>query len=71
MRQLTNKLAGCVAVVRQEAIGCYIVDFVCREKKLIVEWMEASTQRIRTTAREIGCSPRTVITLCVSGARTC
>jgi very-short-patch-repair endonuclease len=23
--------------VRQEAIGAYIVDFVCREKKLIIE----------------------------------
>lgn len=31
-----RRLAGC-KFVRQEAIGSYVVDFVCRERKLIVE----------------------------------
>jgi hypothetical protein len=31
-----RRLGGC-KFVRQEATGSYVVDFVCREKKLIVE----------------------------------
>jgi len=35
-RLRSRQLAGC-KFVRQEPIGRYIVDFVCREKRLIVE----------------------------------
>jgi len=34
---LRDRRLGGYKFVRQEAIGGYIVDFVCREKKLIVE----------------------------------
>src|SRR5713226_8943015 len=34
---LRDRRLGGFKVVRQEAIGSYIVDFVCREKRLIVE----------------------------------
>ncbi len=34
---LRDRHLGGFKFVRQEAIGCYIVDFVCREKKLIIE----------------------------------
>ena len=34
---LRDRRLGGFKFVRQEAIGSYIVDFVCREKKLIVE----------------------------------
>jgi very-short-patch-repair endonuclease len=34
---LRDRRLGGFKFVRQEAIGFYIVDFVCREKKLIVE----------------------------------
>jgi very-short-patch-repair endonuclease len=34
---LRDRRLGGFKFVRQEAIGPYIVDFVCREKKLIVE----------------------------------
>src|SRR6187551_1044357 len=41
--------------VRQEAIDCYIVDFVCREKKLIIEvdggqHSESASDRVRDEA---------------------
>ena len=34
---LRDRRLGGFKFVRQEAIGSYIVDFICREKKLIVE----------------------------------
>jgi hypothetical protein len=68
---LRDRRLGAFKFVRQEAIRCYIVDFVCREKNSSSKWMEASTQRVGATTLAIGCSPQTVITFCVSGIRTC
>ncbi len=34
---LRDRRLGGFKFVRQEAIGSYVVDFVCREKKLIIE----------------------------------
>jgi len=36
-RHLKNRQLGCWKFVRQEPIGPYFADFVCRERKLIVE----------------------------------
>ena len=36
-RRLRNRLLGGFKFVRQEAIGPYFADFVCREEKLVVE----------------------------------
>jgi len=35
--ELRDRRLGGFKFVRQEAIGRYIADFVCREKKLIIE----------------------------------
>jgi very-short-patch-repair endonuclease len=51
---LHDRRLGGFKFVRQEAIGSYIVDFVCREKKLIVEvdgGQHAENTRDRTRDR--------------------
>jgi hypothetical protein len=48
---LRDRRLGGFKFVRQEAIRPYIVDFVCREKSSLSKWMEASTQKMRATAR--------------------
>ena len=35
--RLRSREIGGFKFVRQEAIGCYVVDFICRERQLIVE----------------------------------
>jgi len=43
--KLRNRQLGGFKFTRQEPIGSYYADFVCRDRKLIVEWMEASMPR--------------------------
>ena len=47
--------------VRQEPIGRYICDFVCREKRLVIEVDEGSIQTVSETKCEIAFCVRKAI----------
>jgi very-short-patch-repair endonuclease len=57
--------------VRQEAIESYVVDFICRERRLIIEVDGASMRTIRTTATETASFLRQDIVCSDSGIPMC
>ncbi len=50
---------------RQKPIGCYIVDFVCVERRLIIE-LDGGQHAEQTTYDQHGCATR-ALRCCVSG----
>jgi len=57
--------------VRQEAIESYVVDFICRERRLIIEVDGASMRTIRTIATETASFLRQDIVCSDSGIPMC
>jgi very-short-patch-repair endonuclease len=56
--------------VRQESIGPYIIDFICREQRLIVE--VDGSQHVESKMRfAISGSPSIAIAFCDSGTTMC